>query len=119
MTEHREESTETRRGNLPLCAGICESVLLFGGRRLLQVPHLERVVLRGGDEDGLDGVERQSADAVEVAPQGELGVPRLSHGVRVVADLRGDGGGRLVSAARIRKTSGRRLGERFGNWDDA
>lgn len=96
--------------------GICESVLLFGGRRLLQVPHLERVVLRGGDEDGLDGVERQSADAVEVAPQGELGVPRLSHGVRVVADLRGD-------ASSARHASGKQAAggskEPFGNWDDA
>lgn len=75
------------------------------------------MVLRGGDEDGLDGVERQSADAVEVAPQGELGVPRLSHGVRVVADLRR---GEDASSARHTSEKKRQASrERFGNWDDA
>lgn len=78
--------------------------LLFGGGRLLQVPHLERVVLGGGDEHGFHRVECQRADAVEVAPQGELGVPRLPHGVRVVADLQR---GRLISAARLRRGGSR------------
>lgn len=95
-----------------------ETALLFGGSSFLQVPHLERVVLRGGDEDGLHRVERQSADAVKVAPQGELGVPRLSHGVCVVADLRERGRGRLVRAAHPFPTSrhwgaAAKLGGRF------
>lgn len=62
-------------------------VLLFGRSGLLQVPHLERVVLRGGDQDGLHGVEDQSADPIEMAPQSEFGVPRFPHGVLIVANL--------------------------------
>lgn len=33
-------------------------------------------------------MERQRSDPVEVTPQGELGVPRLSHSILIVADLR-------------------------------
>lgn len=62
--------------------------LLFGRSGLLQVPHFERVVLRRSDDDGLHRMKGQSADPVKVTPQGELGVPRLPHGVLVVADLR-------------------------------
>lgn len=62
-------------------------LLLFGGSRLLEVPHFEGVVLGGRDQDGLHGVEGQPPDGVKVAPQGELGVPGLPQRVLVVADL--------------------------------
>ena len=54
----------------------------------MQVPHLERVVLRGGDEDGLHRVKGQSSNPIKMAAQSEFGVPCFSHGVLVVANLR-------------------------------
>lgn len=66
--------------------------LLFSGRGFLQIPHLERVIFGGCDENRLGGVERQAADGVEVTAQGELGVPCLTQGVFIVSDLRAGGG---------------------------
>ena len=63
-------------------------LLLFGRSCLLEVPHFEGVVFGRRDQDGLHGVERQPPDGVEVAAQGELGVPGLPQRVLVVADLR-------------------------------
>lgn len=60
---------------------------LLGGRRLLEVPQFEGLVLGGRDQDRLHGVEGQVPDRVEVAPQGELGAPGLPQSV-LVADLR-------------------------------
>lgn len=51
--------------------------VLFGGDGLGEVPQFEGVVLGHGDQTWLHGVERQRSDAVEVAPQCVLGVPRL------------------------------------------
>lgn len=61
---------------------------LLGGRRLLEVPEFDGVILRGRDEDGLHRVEGQTPDWVEVAPQGELWVPGLPESVFVIGDLR-------------------------------
>lgn len=65
--------------------------VLFGGSRFLQVPHLERVILRGRDQNRFYGVKGQTANGVEMASQGELGVPGLPQCVLVVGDLRGKG----------------------------
>lgn len=65
---------------------------LLGGRRLLEVPQLEGLVLGGRDQDRLHRVEGQAAHRVEVAPQGELGVPGFPQSVFVIGDL-GEGGG--------------------------
>lgn len=51
--------------------------VLFGGDGLGEVPQFERVVLGHGDQTRLDGVEGQRSNAVKVAPQRVLGVPRL------------------------------------------
>ena len=61
---------------------------LFGGSRLLEVPQLEGLVLGGRDQDRLHRVEGQTADRVEVAPQGELRVPGLPQSVFAIGDLR-------------------------------
>lgn len=63
------------------------SISLLGGRRLLEVPQFDGLVLGGRDQDRLYGVEGQVPDRVEVAPQGELGVPGFPQSVLVV-DLR-------------------------------
>lgn len=60
---------------------------LLGGRRLLEVPQFDGLVLGGRDQDRLHGVEGQVPDRVKVAPQGELGVPGFPQSV-LVADLR-------------------------------
>lgn len=65
---------------------------LLGGRRLLEVPQFEGVILGGGDQDGLHRVEGQTPDRVKVAPQGELWVPGLPQSVFVVGDLREEEG---------------------------
>ena len=54
----------------------------------MEVPHFEGVVFGRRDQDGLNGVEGQPPDGVEVAAQGELRVPGLPQRVLVVADLR-------------------------------
>lgn len=51
--------------------------VLFGRDGLGEVPQFEGVVLGHGDQTRLDGVEGQRSDAVEVAPQRVLRVPRL------------------------------------------
>lgn len=51
--------------------------VLFGRDGLGEVPQFEGVVLGHGDQAGLDGVEGQRSDAVKVAPQRVLRVPRL------------------------------------------
>lgn len=51
--------------------------VLFGGDGLGEVPQFERVVLGHGDQTRLDWVEGQRSNAVKVAPQRVLGVPRL------------------------------------------
>lgn len=63
------------------------SFSLLGGRRLLEVPQLEGLVLGGRDQDRLHRVEGQAAHRVEVAPQGELGVPGFPQSVFVIGDL--------------------------------
>jgi len=63
--------------------------LLFGRSGLLKVPHLECVILGGGDQDGLHRVKGQSANPVKMATQSEFGVPCFSHGIFIVANLRG------------------------------
>lgn len=51
--------------------------VLFGRDGLGEVPQLEGVILRHGDQTWLDGVEGQRSNAVKVAPQRILRVPRL------------------------------------------
>lgn len=63
-------------------------VSLLGGRRLLEVPQFEGVILRGGDQNRLQRVEGQAPHRVKVAPQGELRVPRFPQNIFVVGDLR-------------------------------
>lgn len=51
--------------------------ILFGRDGLGEVPQFERVVLRHCDQTRLDRMEGQRSDAVKMAPQCVLGVPRL------------------------------------------
>lgn len=98
----------TRRPGEPKCA----LRSLLGGRRLLEVPQLEGVVLGGGDQDGLHRVEGQTPHRVEVAPQGELWVPGLPQSVRVVGDLRD--GSHVVTVPTELQTDGGGGGEDSG-----
>lgn len=61
---------------------------LLGWSCFLQVPHLQCVIFRRGDQNRLHRVERETTDRVKVIPQRELWVPRLAQGVFVVGDLR-------------------------------
>lgn len=61
---------------------------LLGWSRFLQVPHLQSVIFRRGDQNRLHRVERQTTDGVKMVPQRELWVPRLAQGIFVGGDLR-------------------------------
>lgn len=54
----------------------------------MEVPHLERVILGGSDQDRLHRVKGQSTNPVKMTPQGEFRVPCFSHGVLIVANLK-------------------------------
>lgn len=56
---------------------LCWVSILFGWDGLGEVPQLQGVVFRHGDQAGLHGVECQRPDAIEVAAQCVLRVPRL------------------------------------------
>ena len=51
---------------------------LLGSYRLLEVPHLQSLVLAGCDQDGLRGVKCQAANSVKVRPQSVLCRPGLA-----------------------------------------
>lgn len=86
QTQHRSVVAAERVQRLHIQRGA-----LLRRHRLLQVPEFEGVILAGGDQDRLVGMEGEGTDAVEVAAQRVLGVPRLP--VRLLAA--GDVVGRL------------------------
>lgn len=83
-------------------------VSLLGGRRLLEVPQFEGVILGGGDQNRLHRVEGQTAHRVKVAPQGKLRVPRLPQCIFVVGDLR-EGKGLIKLSDRLESAVGAEL----------
>lgn len=86
------EHTNTREHQEPFkCINTSKDSAVFsllGWSGFLQVPHLQRVIFRSGDQNRLHRVERQTADGVEMIPQCELWVPCLAQSIFVVGDLR-------------------------------